>query len=405
MKKCFKIILSIIVILIILIFLAHFIFINYDKWKVSRKINDINNYAIQIENISIDDNVKIVALGEATHGNKEFQELKLELFKVLVKNNNYKVFVLEADFGECLYINDYIHGNSKLSLDEVLNKFSFNIYHTNQIKDLIKWMKSYNDSLSENDKVSFYGFDLQNPEKGVEYIINNLKGVDTEKLNVLVGKIKLSDENVRESIEYLKTLSSEDKLINYAISNILNSYEYYEKTDFNDYVSLNSNRDALMKENITWIYNYENNKGNNKIMISGHNGHISKYEINYTNMGSLLKNEYDNKYYVVGTDYFNTNCNIAYGNSRINLKTNSSDILAYQAKYIENEKFFIDFNSVDENSDIYSIINSPIFQANLGENYNFLMKLLPQMTKRKVTPIKLYDGMIFVYNATPLEFN
>lgn len=405
MKKCFKIILSIIVILCVFIFLAFFIFINYDKWKASKKINDINNYAIPIENISINDNVRIVALGEATHGNKEFQELKLELFKALVKNNNYKIFAFEADFGECLYINDYIHGNSKLSLDEVLNKFSFDIYHTNQMKNLIEWMKLYNDSLSENDKVSFYGFDLQNPEKSVEYIINNLKGVDTEKLNILIESIRLSDDNVRAAIEYLKTLSSEDKLVNYAIRNALNSYEYYDKTNFNDYVSLNQNRDALMKENITWIYNYENNKGNNKMMISGHNSHISKYEINYTNMGSLLKSEYNNEYYVIGTDYFNTNCSIAYGNSRVNLKANSADILSYQAKYIKNEKYFLDFNNVKENSDIYAIINSPTYQGSLGENYSIFMKLLPQMTRKKVIPTKLYDSMIFVYNATPLEFN
>ncbi len=405
MKKSIKIILSIIVAFFIFVFFAYFVFINLDEWKASKKINDINNYAIQIENISVDDNVKIVALGEATHGNKEFQELKLELFKALVQNNNYKAFVFEADFGECLYINDYIRGNSKLSLDEIMNKFSFEIYHTKQMKDLIEWMKSYNDSLSENDKVSFYGFDLQNPEKSVEYIINNLKGVDTEKLNILIGSIRLSDDNVRAAIEYLKTLSSEDKLVNYAICNALNSYEYYDKTNFNDYVSLNQNRDALMKENITWIYNYEKNKGNNKMMISGHNSHISKYEINYTNMGSLLKSEYNNEYYVIGTDYFNTNCSIAYGNSRVNLKANSADILSYQAKYIKNEKYFLDFNNVKENSDIYSIINSPTYQGSLGENYSIFMKLIPQTTRKKVIPTKLYDSMIFVYNATPLEFN
>ena len=160
-----------------------------------------------------------------------------------------------------------------------------------------------------------------------------------------------------------------------------------------------------MKENITWIYNYEKNKGNNKMMISGHNSHISKYEINYTNMGSLLKSEYNNEYYVIGTDYFNTNCSIAYGNSRVNLKANSADILSYQAKYIKNEKYFLDFNNVKENSDIYSIINSPTYQGSLGENYSIFMKLIPQTTRKKVIPTKLYDSMIFVYNATPLEFN
>ncbi len=204
MKKSIKIILSIIVAFFIFVFFAYFVFINLDEWKASKKINDINNYAIQIENISVDDNVKIVALGEATHGNKEFQELKLELFKALVQNNNYKAFVFEADFGECLYINDYIRGNSKLSLDEIMNKFSFEIYHTKQMKDLIEWMKSYNDSLSENDKVSFYGFDLQNPEKSVEYIINNLKVGDKMPPHAALAKaLKASLKTVHDALTIL----------------------------------------------------------------------------------------------------------------------------------------------------------------------------------------------------------
>ena len=38
-------------------------------------INEFEKYAVTVEDISIPEQAKIVALGEATHGNQEFQQL------------------------------------------------------------------------------------------------------------------------------------------------------------------------------------------------------------------------------------------------------------------------------------------------------------------------------------------
>ena len=43
------------------------------------------SYAGSVQDISIPKEARIIALGEATHGNAEFQELKLEVFKLLVE--------------------------------------------------------------------------------------------------------------------------------------------------------------------------------------------------------------------------------------------------------------------------------------------------------------------------------
>ena len=45
-------------------------------------INEFEKYAVTVEDISIPEQAKIVALGEATHGNQEFQQLKLDVFKI-----------------------------------------------------------------------------------------------------------------------------------------------------------------------------------------------------------------------------------------------------------------------------------------------------------------------------------
>lgn len=68
------------------------------------------------DEIVIPSDKRIIALGEATHGNKEFQELKLSIFKKLVEENGVRAFAIEGDFGGCLEVNDYIHGGSGSTL-------------------------------------------------------------------------------------------------------------------------------------------------------------------------------------------------------------------------------------------------------------------------------------------------
>ncbi|MDO5474947.1 MAG: erythromycin esterase family protein [Candidatus Saccharibacteria bacterium] len=401
LKKFFKILL----VLILLTLFGLFIFQNYETWMASNKIDEVEKYSEKVANIDLGENVDIVALGEATHGNKEFQSLKLELFEKLVEEYNFRALLFEMDYGEGLFINDFVRGKSNLTIDEIMNNMSFEIYRTKEIKELILWMKDYNLQKDDSEKLSFYGFDIQNPDTSIRYIIDNMPGLDDERLEILVGEIKLSDEKVQEAIEYLKTIRSDDELINRAIESSLSSYDYFETTDMSDYVMANNKRDKLMSDNVLWLYEFEKNSGNNKIMVAAHNGHIAKYDFNYVNMGNILKNYLGEKYYALGTDFFNTTCSIKNGDSRINFATNSANILAYQAKYFENEnRYFLDFSKIDKNSPLYSIINSSINHGVLGEGYSIIMRVLPQTTRIKIVPTTYYDGMIFIYNVSPLDF-
>ena len=47
----------------------------------SLDVNEFKAYAKSVDEISTPQEYNIIALGEVTHGNKEFQQLKLEVFK------------------------------------------------------------------------------------------------------------------------------------------------------------------------------------------------------------------------------------------------------------------------------------------------------------------------------------
>ena len=72
--------------------------------------DEFAQYAQPVSSIVIPDGTRIVALGEATHGCREFQELKLDVFETMVENYGVRVFALEGDFGGCEVVNRYIHG-------------------------------------------------------------------------------------------------------------------------------------------------------------------------------------------------------------------------------------------------------------------------------------------------------
>ena len=416
-KKIFKGILIFLVSLIILIGIGDFLWINLPKLSARKNISDIKDYGKEVSQINLDDNVKVVGLGEATHGNSDFQNLKLEVLKTLVEKNNLKSLAIEADFGEGMIINNYIHGNKR---DENISRiFSFNIYHTGNMNDLINYMFDYNQKAKDEDKLSFYGFDMQNPEKSIEFILdyckenNILQERDLEKEFSFIKdeKFKISQIKDKEDLfleikAHTDALSSpKAKIISRAITNVLDSVKYYE-LDFDDYVKVNNVRDKYMAENVKWISDFEKSKGNKMLLISGHNGHIAKSEKFYEPMGSHLKKIFGEKYFIIGTDFYKGIVNINEAgpdNKRSNYGFVSADPLAYSALKFKG-KYYLDFTKV-EDGETFDLINKEINMISLGEGYSPLMKFMPRSYRVKEVPKDLYDAMIFVYYAKPIAVN
>lgn len=125
----------------------------------SLDVNEFKAYAKSVDEISTPQEYNIIALGEATHGNKEFQQLKLEVFKKLVEEHRVHSFALEGDFGGCEEVNQYIHGGEG-TLKEIVQKIGFQIYKTEEMMQLIEYIREYNDD-AEEEQLNFYGFDMQ----------------------------------------------------------------------------------------------------------------------------------------------------------------------------------------------------------------------------------------------------
>ncbi|MCR5213535.1 MAG: erythromycin esterase family protein [Eubacterium sp.] len=390
-------------------------------FKKPGKIDSFQDSVTSVENIAIPEGTRIVALGEATHGNKEFQELKLEVFQELVEDTNVRALILEGDMGGCALANNYIQGGEG-SAEEVTKLLGYRLYRTDQMRNLVQWMHDYNETAAEDDKVRLYGMDIQNDINAINYIKDTYSKLDeekcktySEKLDSLLGtesdaydpadfdNINSFMDEISKDIEdnkdvYVETIGKDQvETLDRATYCIKSYLDYYEKQG-----ASNKSRDTKMKENVDWALSIEENDHNGALMMACHNGHMTRNQSTmYTFLGKFLSDEYGDEYFAIGTDYYNTEVNLPGQDGRINVNFCSNDKLAYQVKDMEEDKCYINFDDVDDNSKLGKIINNKMKTGSVGEDYNFMYKILSSATHVNYAPTDMYDAMILYYETNP----
>jgi erythromycin esterase len=103
--------------------------------------------------------VRVIGLGEGTHGTREFFKIKHRLLTFLVTEMNFTAFVLESSYSACQPINDYIL-LGKGDRATVLTGQGYMAWDTEEFAAMLDWLKAYNQQVPEEKKVRFYGLDL-----------------------------------------------------------------------------------------------------------------------------------------------------------------------------------------------------------------------------------------------------
>lgn len=372
-------------------------------------LTSINSNLIDIENSNPDyafkentklknlfQDVKIYGFGEATHGTKEFQDLKAKFFRYLVLNCNVKIFAIEANFGDCLAINSYIRegkGNAK----ESLRGIGYWIWQTDEILSLVEWMKAYNTAKTEENKLSFMGIDVMNCQNSAtilhNYLDNNNSTANQKVLTVLsnytsiVNSKKIRKKDFIEHYQILKSLELELKSLKdpflWQLNNSVLQY-ILMRIDFTQTL-----RDKLMSENINWLI--ENNIGN--VFISAHNIHVSKKNVSFNPLGYYLKNKYSEKYYSVGFDFGSGNFNAFDVENNLVKKYSvdqplkgSSTQVFYKAS---SDIFLLDFCKSTLSPTLSEFVKSKSFRRGVGSTFSLKMVETEKLAET-------FDAILFV---------
>ena len=347
--------------------------------------------------------------------NKTFDFAKTRIERYENYNTNDQVKSLVRLMDKTTELSRVIAQEDNLS-EEMLDEYA-NEQRLTGILVLDQNQKVTEQTAKDGDDLRFYGFDMQRWSYNLQYLIEACEkaGIDVTELKKLEDTEEQHSEydveqqsrvitEIKEELQKsdVKDIVQADHLADTLLQNISLGKV------INSAVEGNVLRDQLMAENVLWILSMEEQRGNSCIFISGHNGHIERfgnYGAGTRVMGNILSDELGDGYFAIGTDFYKTNCNLPKNDGkRITHTFYSYDPLAKAAKKAGYDMSWLDFSKVPENSQLKEHITDHVSMGSLGEGYSaFFMSIFPQSYRVSQSPEKLYDGMIFVTDAHPIE--
>jgi erythromycin esterase len=279
--------------------------------------------------------VRLVGLGEATHGTREIFQFKHRMVEFLVVEMGVTVFIIEASFPACLNVNRYVlQGEGDPA--EALASIGFWTWDTQEVSDMIEWMRGHNETVPDERKVRFVGNDLQYIDESLDAVEAFLGQVapdyvetaraaydhvridpfeitamasapETEKQEILEGlNAVLGFLSLHEGEFVRRTSRAEYDLVLQHARIPAQFYDAYSRPMFDPEDPANTGaalRDVYMARNVSWVL--ETMYPGAKAVVWAHNGHVSKsvYGGAIPAMGSILREMYGDAYYTLGFDF------------------------------------------------------------------------------------------------------
>ena len=274
----------------------------------------------------------IVALGEATHGTHEFFQMKHRLVEFLVEEMGFNVFAMEVDWAEANSVNDYVqNGPCRGNEAKLLADLGYWTWNTKEVLDMIRWMCTHNQDPGDAPKVSFAGFDMQNPDTAIANVTSYLQKVDPSYTKAAIdryacirspgrrsGYAALSNEEqaacrsglqevfdhlVAERSAYEDQSSPQEFAVAEQSARVVLQAEDLLADGMNT-----SDRDRYMTENVTWLL--EQAGPDARIILWAHNDHVANRVISaWRSMGSHLKETYGKEIVSLGFVFDHGNFN------------------------------------------------------------------------------------------------
>jgi erythromycin esterase-like protein len=128
--------------------------------------------------------VRLVLIGEATHGTDEFYSTRAELTKALIRSKQFNLVAVEADWPDAYRTNRWArHMSDDTGAGDALAdfiRFPRWMWRNTAVVDFIEWLRQYNARRMVSDRVGFYGLDLYSLHASVDALLKYLRKVDPE---------------------------------------------------------------------------------------------------------------------------------------------------------------------------------------------------------------------------------
>ncbi len=381
-------------------------------------------YFRPVATLSLPEDVTLVGIGEATHGNAEFVALRQEVLAQLVTRYNFRAFAIEGDFGGGQVVNEYVL-NGTGTAEEAVKAIGFAIYRTQEMVDLVEWIRQYNLAAAPEERIHFYGYDMQRYDHNIAGLLAFIDQVDPTLVEPYQAALAdLNDETVFDqqpekiraglaAIEAIRAEMASNKQRYTAATSPL-AFDLAEQyaASIQENATLRSSsgnyselRDQYMAEKVGWIVNYEKAQGRGNVLIAGHNGHIEKSAAApaYRSMGSRLSEQYAGQYFTIGAEFIEStfNCKDAGSGERrqFTVKNNNPLNRAFGSSGLDTA--YLDIRSARSSPVLQTLLTTGQSMSNIGDSFSAWQRYIGMFYTLKMVPADAYDALIFVRQATP----
>jgi erythromycin esterase-like protein len=127
----------------------------------------------------------LVLMGEASHGTREFYQLRAALSKRLIVERGFDAIAVEADWPDALQVSRFVQlSGVDQTADQALagfQRFPQWMWRNVEIVRLLYWMRLHNQHVHDaSRRIGFYGIDLYSLQKSMHAVVAYLERVDPE---------------------------------------------------------------------------------------------------------------------------------------------------------------------------------------------------------------------------------
>lgn len=295
---------------------------------------DADSERLQPFQSTIDD-AAIVGLGEATHGTREFFELKHRLVRHLVAERGFRTVAIETDFVNTLGLDTFVrrgNGTARDALDDVI----LWVWKVEAMLSLVEWLRTFNEGRPPGDRVRLHGVSLSSPGNPARRLRDYLRGVDgvpvpeSDRLDRLADAEIPEDDDAREEfldggLAVAETLRAhlDDRRAAYVEAGSARKWTVVRRLCRHLEQSCEWNRtrlstpgtfdpeafeqrDRCMAENVGWCLETDPGDG---VVVWAHNAHVKRGAFDMAHgwadggtMGEFLDREHGSAYRPCATD-------------------------------------------------------------------------------------------------------
>lgn len=150
---------------------------------------------------------RVVMIGEASHGTHEFYQRRAALTRRLIDECGFSFVAVEGDWPDCDRVDASVRRRATAPEDprQALSDFSrwpTWMWANEEVSDFCRWLRGYNATRDEPDRVGFHGLDVYSLWESLRAILAHLREHDPQRVPVALRACHCFDPHGDDPQQY-----------------------------------------------------------------------------------------------------------------------------------------------------------------------------------------------------------